>query len=85
MAAVAAVHRRLHDGRGTDRVEARADGGTEPSPISTRFSPAPDAILTVDAALTIKSFNRAAEVVFSWPAAEIIRQPLALLIPASDG
>jgi len=44
-----------------------------------------DAIVTVDAAQTIVRVNPAAEAMFGWPAAQILGQPLARLIPARFG
>lgn len=40
-----------------------------------------DAIITVDATQSIVLYNRAAEQIFGWPAAEMIGQPLARLLP----
>ena len=44
-----------------------------------------DAIVTVDEAQTIVRVNPAAEAMFGWPAAQILGQPLARLIPARFG
>ncbi len=41
-----------------------------------------DAIITVDEAQNILLYNRAAETIFGWPAAQVLGQPLAKLIPA---
>jgi PAS domain S-box-containing protein len=40
-----------------------------------------DAIITVNAAQNILLYNRAAETIFGWPAAEVLGQPLVKLIP----
>jgi PAS domain S-box-containing protein len=40
-----------------------------------------DGIITVDAQQRIRLYNQAAERIFGWPVAEIIGQPLDLLIP----
>ena len=40
-----------------------------------------DGIITVDAQQRVQLYNRAAETIFGWPGAEILGQPLALLIP----
>ncbi len=42
-----------------------------------------DAILTIDEAGKIVSWNRSAEVIFGWTKAEILGQPVSLLIPVS--
>ncbi len=44
-----------------------------------------DAIVTVDAALTIVRVNPAAEAMFGWSAAQILGQPLTCLIPVRFG
>ncbi len=43
-----------------------------------------DAIVAVDAAGVIRSFNRAAEHVFGWSALEVIGQPVLTLVPRPD-
>lgn len=43
---------------------------------------APDAILTVDSRRCVATFNRAAEQLFGWPSAEIIGNPVDVLVPA---
>lgn len=40
-----------------------------------------DAIITVDAQQNILLYNRAAETIFGWPAADVLGQPLVKLIP----
>ena len=40
-----------------------------------------DAIITVDEAQNIILYNRAAETIFGWPAADVLGQPLGKLIP----
>lgn len=40
-----------------------------------------DAIITVDEAQNIILYNRAAETIFGWPAADVLGQPLTKLIP----
>ena len=40
-----------------------------------------DAIITVDEAQNIILYNRAAETIFGWPAADVLGQPLVKLIP----
>ena len=40
-----------------------------------------DAIITVDAGQNILLYNRAAETIFGWPAADVLGQPLVKLIP----
>lgn len=44
---------------------------------------APDAILTIDADHRIATFNMAAERLFGWPAADVIGQPVGVLVPGS--
>jgi PAS domain S-box-containing protein len=41
-----------------------------------------DAILSVDESQRIVLYNRAAERIFGWPAAKVMRQPLEMLIPS---
>lgn len=40
-----------------------------------------DAIISVDEAQTIVLYNQAAEKIFGWPTAQVLGQPLALLLP----
>ena len=50
--------------------------------LSRLVSSAPDAIIAVDADQRIVLFNRGAEDIFGWKSAEILRQPVDVLIPA---
>ena len=69
----------------TDRIEARRRAERNEAYLNAILETAPDAILTVDANLVIKSFNRAAEQVFGWPASEILGEDLSRLIPTEEG
>ena len=62
------------------------DGAIRESPVSEAvfrvlLEAAADAIVTVDADQRIVLFNRAAEEMFGWSAAEVLGQPLTLMIP----
>jgi diguanylate cyclase (GGDEF)-like protein/PAS domain S-box-containing protein len=50
-------------------------------PFRAFFEAASDPIVVIDPAQNISQFNKAAEVLFGWPADEIIGEPLTRLIP----
>ncbi|HYF43993.1 MAG TPA: PAS domain-containing sensor histidine kinase [Ramlibacter sp.] len=50
--------------------------------LSGLLDSAMDAILSVDEDQKIVLYNRAAEKIFGWPAAHVLRQPLEMLIPS---
>ena len=68
--------------RQTRRRESADRGRREAlSHASELLESAMDPIVTVDAAQRVVAFNSAAEAVFRWPRAEVVGQPLGVLIP----
>jgi len=66
----------------TERVQAEREQARLAARLAGLLDSAMDGIITVDAAQTIVLYNRAAERLFGWPAADVIGQPLGMLIPA---
>ncbi|WP_374668082.1 PAS domain S-box protein, partial [Ramlibacter sp.] len=66
----------------TERVQAERAQARLAARLVGLLDSAMDGIITVDASQTIVLYNRAAERLFGWPAAEVIGQPLGMLIPS---
>jgi PAS domain S-box-containing protein len=68
------------------RVEAEQDLAATARLLATLVSSSPVATMTVERDMTVSTWNQAAEVLFGMPAAEVLRRPVELGLPASgDG
>jgi PAS domain S-box-containing protein len=65
----------------TERMEAEREQARLTARLSGLVDSAMDGIITVDAAQRIVLYNRAAEKIFGWPAAQVMGQSLEKLIP----
>jgi two-component system sensor kinase FixL len=64
--------------------EAAARATVEAQRLDAIINTAVDAIIVIDATGTIESFNRAAELMFGYPAAEAVGRNVSLLMPSPD-
>lgn len=65
----------------TERVQAEQDQAKLAARLSGLLDSAMDGIITVDEAQRIILYNRAAEKIFGWQAAQVMGQPLETLLP----
>ena len=65
----------------TERVRAETEQARLTARLTGLLDSAMDGIITVDAAQRIVLYNRAAEKIFGWPQAEVMGQPLEMLLP----
>ena len=66
----------------TDRVRAEDDQARLAARVAGLLDSAMDGIITVDAQQRILMFNRAAEKIFGWPAADVLGRRMEVLLPA---
>jgi PAS domain S-box-containing protein len=65
----------------TERVQAEQEQQRMAQRLSGLLESAMDGIITVDDQEKIVMYNRAAEKIFGWPAAQVMGQPLGVLLP----
>lgn len=78
-----AISHRL-DVRRSEMAELAASQGAREALLESSLATMPDAVVVIDAAGTIQSFNRAAERLFGWTSVEAIGRRIGLLVPTSQ-
>src|SRR5690349_499298 len=68
----------------SDTSGRRASAALQEAFAQTVLASTMDAVIAVDDAGLIQSFNRAAERAFGWSATDIVGKPAALLVPSPD-